>query len=77
MWLTDRGLGIPIPGGLVLAVPDVDGLFLLKPSIWAELRLGSDADSIARRLVEAFGRQRFGIGRKPLRIDRRKRLSHI
>jgi hypothetical protein len=48
----------PIPGGLVLAVPDLDGLFLLNPSarlIWAELRLGSDAEAIAGRLVETFG----------------------
>jgi hypothetical protein len=47
----------PIPGGLVLAVPDFDGLFLLNPSagfIWSESRLGSAPELIAARLISAF-----------------------
>jgi len=47
----------PIPGGLVLAVPGLDGLFFLNPSaefIWKEWRSGSAAQRIATRLRSAF-----------------------
>jgi Coenzyme PQQ synthesis protein D (PqqD) len=47
----------PIPGGLVLAVPDFDGLFLLNPTaafIWAQSRLGCAPKQIAACLSSAF-----------------------
>ena len=57
MWLTDRCLGIPIPGGLVLAVPDVDGLFLLNPldlgGASSGLGCGFDCAAVGRGVWEA------------------------
>lgn len=47
----------PVTGGLVLAIPGQEGLYLLNPSaafIWAELSQGSSPDRISTRLADAF-----------------------
>ena len=47
----------PVTGGLVLALPGLDGLYLLNPSaafIWQQMSLGSSPNQISANLAETF-----------------------